>query len=241
MQAASDQVTVDLPGGRLGPWAAHLDRTPSGSRLRVALDPGVPDSCTILIMADPERVTALDVAVHRSPLARLGVSAAMLGVQGDDVQLEATIHYATLGPQRAEASAKGALHGIKAAFSPNPMGIAWEGTANGDPMVGIDVTKARLAVGPLVGPLSGTLNAPEGAFRLNLAWAAGPVPCTALNASLGPGQPFEIAYALRQLAEAATRKHLTAQVRARAELTFDSRDPFASTAEFVPSGTCDKQ
>ncbi|MDP9151364.1 MAG: hypothetical protein M3O36_15690 [Myxococcota bacterium] len=241
LQAASNEVTLDIQGQRLGPWAVHLDRTPSGSRLRLALDPGVPDSCTILIMADAERMTALDVAVHRSPLARLGLSPAMLGLRGDDVQLEATIHYATLGPHRADATAKGALYAIHAAFSARPISVAWEAAANGDPTVGVDVTKARLAVGPLVGPLTGTLKAPEGGFRLDLAWAAGPVPCAALDTPLGPGQPFEIAYALRKVAEAASRKHLTAQVSARAELAFDSRDPFSAAAAFAPSANCERQ
>ncbi len=238
LQAASDQVTVAVQAGRFGPWAAHLDRTTSGSRLRLALDPGVPDSCTILIIGDGERTTALDVAVHRSPMARLGLPPNLLGWHGDDVQLEATVHYATLGLRHADLAAKGAVYGVSTALGGRPTVVAWEATVGGDPTVGLDLKKARLALGPLVGPLMGTLKALEGGVRLDLAWAAGPVPCAALDAPLGPGQPFDVGYALRRLAEGASRRHLQTNVSARAELSFDSRDPFAPRLDVTSTTTC---
>ena len=110
----SSQVTLDVPGGKLGPWRVDLDRTPGASRVRVALDPAVPEACTILFVADDERTTHVDVVFPRSPPARLGLPPSVLGLRGKDLQIEASIHYSDLGGDHAEASATGGVHGIEA-------------------------------------------------------------------------------------------------------------------------------
>ncbi len=76
-------------------------------------------------------------------------------------------------------------------------------------------------------------------FRIDLAWHAGPVPCAAFDAPLGPGQPFDIAYQLRKLAESAGLTRLKGDVSASATLAFDSRDLGATAVTFEPKTTCD--
>ncbi|HEY8041179.1 MAG TPA: hypothetical protein VIF15_15340, partial [Polyangiaceae bacterium] len=109
LHARSERVTIGVPGGTLGPWRVDLDRTPGTSRVRIALDPGVPEACTVLVVGDDERTTSVDISVPRSPLARLGLPPQLLGLRGTDLQAEATMHYATQGPSRADATAKGGL------------------------------------------------------------------------------------------------------------------------------------
>jgi hypothetical protein len=248
MHATSSGVTVAVPGGTLGPWRFDLDRDENASRVRVALDPGVPDASTVLVVGTGEVISSVDVAVPRSPIARLGIAPELLGLRGD-IQVAAAIHYAPFGPQaNANATAKGGLYGLSVGGIPRPIDVSWEGTATrnrdapAEPAEGaraIDLTDARIAVGPLVGAAHGTLKTYGDGFRIDLAWRAGPVPCTAFDAPLGPGEPFDIAYQLRKLASSAALTHLHGNVTASAALTFDSRDLGSTALAFAPTANCD--
>jgi hypothetical protein len=87
-----------------------------------------------------------------------------------------------------------------------------------------------------VGPLTGTLKSFDDGFRLDLGWAAGPVPCAAFARALGLGQPFDIGYALLQLARSAHA--VDGHVSAAAMLSLDSRSLSASKLEFTPEIKC---
>lgn len=241
LRARSDDVTVVLAGGILGPWRVDVERLATSERVRVALDPGVPEACTVLLVGDRERTTSVDVVVPRSPLTHLGVPAQFFGLDGSNrLQLGANIHYVTLGPKRADATATGGLYGVDLPLLPRPMDVAWEAALTGDANAGIDVRKARLAVGPLVGPLTGTLKRFDDGFRVDLAWAAGPVPCEAFGAPLGLGQPFDIGFALRRLAETSRPAGAGAKrgVSAALMVSFDSRDPSDLKIDFTPQIGC---
>ena len=237
VHARSDNVVVMVPGGKLGPWKVDVDRAPGSSRLRVALDPGVPDACTVLVVGDGERTTSVDVVIPRSPLARLGVPPELLGLHGTALQTEATAHFGTQGAERADAVTKGGLYGIEASL-PISLDVSWEGSATGDTKAGLDVKKARLAVGPMVGAVTGTLRTFDDGFRVDLAWTGGPVPCAAFDAPLGAGAPFDVAYQLRKLAEGVGLARVAGEVTARGVLAFDSRDLGASRVEFSPDIKC---
>lgn len=238
LHARSDAVLVAVPGGQLGPWRIDVDRAPGTSRVRVAFDPAVPDACTVLVVGDDDRTTSVDVEVPRSPLAHLGVPTELLRVRGKDLQLALTAHYGAEGPTRGEISAKGGLYGMETPGLPRPLDVAWEASAAGDPDDGIGIDHARLAAGPLVGTITGTFKRFGDGFRLDLAWQAAPVPCAAFDAPLGPGQPFDIAYALRQLAETAGLTRVKGTVAARGTLAFDSRDLGATRVGFAPDVRC---
>jgi hypothetical protein len=236
LHARSDAVAVTLPAGTLGPWRVDVDRTATMSRLRVALDPAVPDACTVLVVGDDQRTTSVDVTVPRSPPARLGLSS-LLGLKGRSLQVEAAFHYATMGPKRADANGKGGLYGVDAGL-PAPLDVTWDLTASGDPTGGLDVKKSHLTAGPLTGAMTGTLKAFDDGFRVDLAWTGGPVPCSAFEAPLGEGSPLDLAYQLRKLAEGTGMARVQGTVRARGTLAFDSRDPASARAQFAPEAGC---
>jgi hypothetical protein len=236
LHARSDKVAVVVPGGTLGPWRVDIDRAKT-SRVRVALDPGVPDACTVLVVGDDEHTSSVDVVVPRSPLARLGVPPEMLGLRGSALQVQIDAHYVALGPQRADATTKGAIYAIDAGL-PRPLDVAWEATTTGDPRGGLDLKKGRLAAGPLVGTLSGMLKTFDDGFRVDAAWSAGPVPCTAFDAPLDEAQPFDIAYQLRMLAQATGITKVKGDVSARGSLAFDTRDLATARVEFTPEVKC---
>jgi hypothetical protein len=236
IHATSSFVTVAVPAGTLGPWRVDLDREAGASRVRVALDPGVPDACTVLVISNDQTVTSADVVVPRSPIARLGIPAAVLGLSGD-IQLEARVRYAILGP-RLSATAKGGLYGAAMPGVPRAIDVAWDATASGDRRGSIDLKDARVAVGPLVGPARGTLRTFDDGFRLDLAWHAAPVPCAAFDTPLEPSQPFDVAYQLRKLAQSTGLARIRGEVNASATLAFDSRDLGATVMTFAPKADC---
>jgi hypothetical protein len=257
LHVRSDRVAVAVPGAVFGPWRVDIDRSKGSSRTRVALDPGVPDACTILVVGDGDRTTSVDVVIPRSRPAHLGLPEELLELHGSALQVETTIHYVALGPARADATVRGGIYGIEAPGLPRAIDVVWEGTARGDPTAGVDVRKARLAIGPLVGALTGTLKRFDDGFRVDLAWAAGPVPCAAFSVPLGLGQPFDIDYAIRKLAVSATRDRAAATladgalgrpervqplgrgaVSATVMFSFDSRNLAATKLEFTPEIGC---
>jgi hypothetical protein len=247
MHASSSNVIVSVPAGSLGPWRFDLDRDPGASRARVALDPGVPEACTVLVVGNDQSITSIDVAVPRSPIGRLGIAPALLGLRGD-IQLAATMHYAPFGPHSdANATMRGGLFGLSIAGIPRPIDVSWNATASADRGAttgashaanALDIKDARVAVGPLVGAAQGTLKTFDDGFRIDLAWRAGPVPCAAFDAPLGVGE-LDIAYQLRKLAETTGVARLHGDVAANATLAFDSRDLGSTAVSFVPKANCD--
>jgi hypothetical protein len=232
------KVTLAVPGGALGPWRVDIDRTAGTSRVRVALDPGVPEACTLLVVGDDTRTTHVDLVVPRSPVARLGLPPGILGLAGKDLQLAATVHYADMGGGHADAQANGGLYGIETGHLPRPLDVTWEGESSGDPQKGMDVKKARLAAGPLVGALTGTVKTFEDGVRIDLGWSAAAVPCSAFDVPLDQGQPFDIAFQLRKLAEGVGLTKVTGEVSARGSAMFDSRDLGSTKVDFQPAVSC---
>jgi len=239
IHARSDKVTLAVPGGTLGPWRVDLDRTPGSSRVRVALDPAVPDTSTILVVGNDERTTSVDVVVPRSPPARLGVAPEMLGLHGSSLQVAVDAHYASQSPKRADLTSKGGLYSIEAGL-PHPLDVTWEASATGDPGGGLDLKKSRLAAGPLVGSITGTLKTFDDGFRVDVAWKADAVPCAAFEAPApaGGAEGLDIASQLRKLAEATGITKVKGDVSARGSLSFDSRDLSTAKAEFTPDVRC---
>jgi hypothetical protein len=236
VHASSDNVAITVPQGTIGPWRIDVDRGPSTSRVRVVLDPGVPDACTILAFGDAEAITSVDVVIPRSPVARLGISPQLVGA-AQDLQIDSTIHYARQGPHRVEVTAKGGIFGLQAPEL-KTFDVLWDVALSGDPQSGADAKKAQLAVGPLVGPLRGTFKTFDDGFRVDLAWRSAAVPCSAFDVPVGSRQLSEIAHQFRKLAEAAGTARSSGTIAASAMLAFDSRDLGVTTLTFTPEVKC---
>ena len=239
----SDRVTIAVPNATLGPWRIDVDRVPSAtravgaprsnsSRMRVAFDPGVPEASTVLVLGNEERTTAVDIAVPRSPLDRLGIPLQLLGLHGNALQIEVSAHYGDDGSGRAQATTKGGFYDVDAPGLPRPIDVSWDASASGAPATGLDAKNARLAVGPLAGDLTGMLKAFDDGFRLDLAWNAVAVPCHAFEVA-----PTEVPYILR-LAKSAGGTKTGGRIAARAALAFDSRDLGMTRLDFTPDATC---
>jgi hypothetical protein len=237
--ATSSLVTLVVPAGTLGPWRVDLDRDAGLSRARVALDPGVPEASTILLVGNDDALTSADVAVPRSPMARLGVTPSFIGLRGSP-QVEVHLHWVPFSTQAAAtATTRGGVYGVTVDGIPQPIDVTWDVKASGEAGVA-DMKQSKVAVGPLVGPLKGTLKTYPDGFRVDAAWSAGPVPCAVFDKGPeGPGAPLDFGYQIRKLAQSAGLTTLTGTVSASAMLIFDSRELGATTLAFTPNSTCD--
>jgi hypothetical protein len=237
VHARSENVTVATAGGVVfGPWRMDHDEAPGTSRTRIVLDPGVPDACTVLVLGDGVSIASVDVAIARAPLSRLGVPRQILDM-ANDVALTAGMHFSSSANGRADLTTKGGLFGIQVAGLARPVDVRWEGVATGNPRAGIDIRGAKLAVGPLVGDLRGTLKTFPSGFRVDLAWRADPVPCAALAMPVGSGEISEILYNLRKLGAPMSRLS-GGTATASATLAFDSRDFGAFAVKLKPEVAC---
>jgi hypothetical protein len=234
LHARSEKLTVTTAAGVLGPWRIDLDQAPATSRLRIVFDPAVPDTGTLLALGDGRSITSVDAAIARAPLSRLGAQPL---AADKNVAIAAALHFFEYGNGRADLTTKGGLFGISLDGLATPIDARWEGAATGNPRAGIEIRGAKLAVGPLVGDLRGTLKTFESGFRVDLAWRATPVPCAALAMPLGSGEISEILYNLHNLG-AAAGKASGGTASATATLSLDSRDLGAFVLKVVPDLSC---
>jgi hypothetical protein len=239
VHATSSLVTLVVPAGTLGPWRVDIDREPGLARARVALDPAVPETSTLLLVGNDQEATAVDIAIPRSPLARLGVTPSLIGLKGQP-QVAVDLHWVPFSAKAtAVATSHGGIYGITIDGIPQPIDITWDVRASGESGVA-DLKQSKVAVGPLVGPVKGTLKTYADGFRVDAAWSAGPVPCAAFDTPAGgAGAPLDFAYQLRKLAQSAGLTALTGTVSASAMLIFDTREIGATTLSFTPTTTCD--
>jgi hypothetical protein len=235
--ATVDAVTI-------GPWRLTYDRTGASARTRIAFDPALPDGPSALFVTEGERVASTDVTIARSQLANIGVAPATVGL-GPSTQIEAQIHFTHPVPNRADATAKLALYGLKLAQVPTPLDAKLDLVIGGDPSAGAEVKKGTLAVGPMSGAVTGTLKVLDDAIRTDLGWKAGPLPCSAF-ATLAPPVPKgappglgDLAAELGQFAQATGIAKVTGEVRMDGSLVLDSRDFGLAKVTFTPTATCD--
>ena len=143
------------PAGSSGPGASTSTARRATSRVRVALDPGGAGG---VHRARRGGRCGRHVGRRRRPAIAAGAAGAPARAarpEGQGAPGRARPRTTSpMGPERADVTAKGGLYGIEAGL-PVPLDVAWDVTATGAPQSGLDVKKARLAAGPLVGALTG--------------------------------------------------------------------------------------
>jgi serine/threonine protein kinase len=221
----------------LGPWSVTFDRNATTARLRLLLDPPVPDGPSVLLVfgKTPTRIT---VNVPRSPLARLGIRAADLGLPADAAtEVEVKLDGGQSPNQRIEGTGRLDLFGARLRGLKAPVDIKAEGSASGVPGRPLDLERATVTVGPFLANVTGTLTPTDAGFRLDAGWRTVPIACEKLARaeakSLGP-----LAAALQDLAHTTGVARVTGTANASGLVKYDSRTPDGGTLTFVTRETC---
>jgi len=222
----------------LGPWAGAFDRNPTTSRFRLLLDPPVPDGPSALLVWGRVSPLHLTVKIPRSPLARLGLRYADLGLPADDrTELELKLEGGQNPNMRIEGSGRLDLFGARLKALKTPVDAKVEGFASGMPGKPLDLEKTVATVGPFVANVTGTIAPSDLGFRLDAAWRTVPIPCERLvraeARSLGP-----IAAALQELAHASGAARVTGTAVASGLVRYDAASPDEATSTLVTRETC---
>jgi hypothetical protein len=237
--------TLDTKRGTLGPWRFNYDRESKTTRARVGFDPQLGDGPSVLVIADDDRVTSLELNVARTTLGSLGLPASVLGLPGasDATATEASARYTWHSPGRAEAKATLAMFGLRMTRA-MPLDAKVDLESAGDPTAGMAIKRGELTLGPLKGQVTGQVRVERGT-RIDLAFTTASVPCSAFllapSAGANPTKLNEIADQLKQLAQALGLAKITGEYRAEGALTIDVGDPAKTAASFSAQSTCEAE
>ncbi len=270
LRAVAETTSVSSrPGGpTFGPWRVTLEREGTTERTRIDFDPAIRDGASALWVktgiaragsasATEPGATSLKIAVPRSPLARLGVPAASLGLPAE-TQVEGAVDLERATKTHATLMVHVVLYAARLGGAPVPVDVRIDLSAAGDPEKALDVSRGAITVGPLRATATGTVHLyPDGA-RLALAWKSTPIPCASLAAQLAGQTPLgalgaELASELGagQLGVGAAagvnalaqglglpRAKVTGEAHAAGLVTVDTRNLAETTVSMTSSDTC---
>jgi serine/threonine-protein kinase len=199
----SSALVLETRVGTFGPWSVNVDRTPKGTRARLAFDPAVPDGPNALLVDDAAGDSSFELTIPRVASSALGIPRTVLGA---DVvlpqQVEIALRYARLSHDQVTASLRAAAYGVRAPELGSSVDARISGEASGVPGGTMTVKNGTFTVGPVRGVLTGTLTPGDAAMKASLAWKADPVLCSTLVALPAP------AAAARDLARKASDGNL---------------------------------
>ncbi len=211
----SPRASLTTARGTFGPWRVDAERSPRAGRLRIGFDPLLPDGPSALFVRG-DGGTASTVAIPRTPLARLGIPAAALGLTADDAtQVEATIQVTRPLPARVSGEVSITAYDAKLAGAQNKQNIILFAQLAGDPTKPLELMAGTLSFGPLKATAEGALTLYERGFGVDLRWTVAPVPCGVL-----------------------LNKVSQKQASASGLLGFDTRHPDRATFTLTSQSTC---
>ncbi len=222
----------------LGPWAASFERSPSSSRLRLLLDPPVPDGPSALLVWSKTSPHHLTVKIPRSPLARLGLRPDDLGLPADPgTELEVKLEGGQSHTTRTEGSGRVDLYGARLRGLKGPVDLKIEGSASGLPGKPIDLEKTTATIGPFTANVTGTITPSDTGFRLDAAWRTLPIPCEKLVRAEAKSMGA-IAAALQEIAHSTGAARVTGTAQGSGVVKYDSKSPDEGSMTFMTKEAC---
>jgi hypothetical protein len=221
-----------------GPWAGSFERNATTSRLRLLLDPPVPDGPSALLVWGRVAPPHLTVRIARSPLARLGIRPADLGLPVDaGTEVEMKLEGGQSPTTRIEGGGRLDLFGVRLRGLKAPLDIKVEGSASGAPGKALDLEKTSVTLGPFLANVTGTITGTDLGFRLDAAWRTLPISCEKLARaeakSLGP-----IAAAIQDIARATGVARVTGTANASGVVKYDTKALDEATTTLVAKEAC---
>jgi hypothetical protein len=227
-----------------GPWASSFERNATAARLRLLLDPPVPDGPSALLVwgvggiDNQSSATHLTVKVPRSPFARLGIRPDDLGIPADlGTEVELKIEGGQSPSTRLEGQGRLDLFGVHLKGLKGPVDVKVEGAASGLPGKPLDLVQTTATIGPFVANVAGSITPTDLGFRLDAAWRTLPISCEKLAKaeakSLGP-----VAAAIQELARSTGAARVTGKAEASGIVKYDTKTPDVATTSLVTKEAC---
>ncbi len=238
VRASVGALTVTTKHTVLGPWAGTFDRSAATSRVRLLFDPPVPDGPSALLVWGQASPPHLTVKIARSPLARLGLRPADLGLTvAAGAELELRLEGGQSPNMRVEGSGRLDLFDVRLKALKSPIDVKIEGFASGMPGKPLDLEKTTLTLGPIVANVTGAITPTDLGFRLDAAWRTLPISCEKLARaeakSMGP-----VAAAIQDLAHSTGAARVTGTANASGLVKYDTKTPDEGTTTIVTREAC---
>ena len=223
----------------LGPWGASFETSPTTTRLRVALDPAVPDGPNVLVIASPTAPTQLTVKIGRSSLANLGLDAAELGLPADgSTEIETNLTGTVAPDGKLALGGPTSLWKVKVKDVPKPVDLKIDASVSGTLGSPLDIDKtSTIAFGPFVAQLSGTVTPKGGNVRVDALAKANPLPCATL-ARAEAKTMGTFGAMLTALGQVPGVPKLLGNVSATVSVKWDSAAPDTTDIEWIARETC---
>jgi hypothetical protein len=222
---AAEKTNVTTPKGELGPWRVTFERDAEAERTRIDLDPALRDGPSALYVKAKAGGVSLKVNIPKSPLSRVGLPPAVLGLPaGQATLVMATIDLERKSTTLAEMKSQVALFGARLGGAPVPVDVHLDFVAAGDPAKPLDVSHGTLTVGPFHANVVGTMQLFPDGTRLSLAWRAQPLKCEALAQNAAKEALGDFGAQLSEFAKGLGVAKVTGEAHVSGFLTIDSRN-----------------
>ena len=223
----------------LGPWGTSFDVTASSSRLRVALDPAVPDGPSLMIVTSATAPAQITANIGRSTFANLGLDPQALGLPADgSTEIEAKIVGTATPDGKVALGGPISLWGLKVKDVPKPLDVKANVSVSGALGSTLDIDQtSTISFGPFVAGLSGTVTAKDGNVRVDVLAKATPIPCATLaRAELKTMGNF--GQMLSALGQDNGIVRIIGSVNASCAVQWDSGKPEETSVTWVAKETC---
>ncbi len=224
-------------GSTFGPWAVFVEQEPAGRRTRIVFDPPIPDGPTALIVSTPG-TDQLTLKIPRTPVARLGIPTAGLGLESEGPDVEASMEGAIKPTGQVDLAGSFSIFG---AFRANkkPYDLKVKGGLSGaDVKKPLSIVKTTAELGPFFTHVTGTVTPKEGGVRIDAAFeAVDGISCDRV-ARAEAQRLGTLGKVLSDLARATGIVAVTGTVRIRGTFVFDSDEPTKRNLAWQARDTC---
>jgi serine/threonine protein kinase len=229
-ELATKQTTV-------GPWASAFETSPTGSRIRVMLDPPVPDGPSLLYVWGGAVPPELTLRIPRSPFANLGVKPEGLGLPATaSTEIEAKIE------GKFPPGGTSTVHGTVSLWGAQPKGhapvnIKAVGSATGAADKPLELEKTIVLVGPFSAGVSGNVALHDRGIRLDAVFKSLPMTCASLAKDQAKNMgPF--VEALQAIGQSTGALRVTGNVNVSGVVKYDTAEPEEANVTWLAKETC---
>jgi len=235
-------VPIAIGAVSLGPWTGTLERDKEKSQIAVALAPKDPDAARLTITRASGGFSAEAKIASTMALTDLGLTKpllALFSLENASVAIDAT--HSEDGDRGSGEIRHLRVEGMRLKGAPSPVSLDLTDVGYGGPLVRMPISRGRVQVGPLKGPLEGALGRPPGAATADVRTTTDVMSCAdALRMETTQMLGSNVAQHLDDLSRAlGVQNAVKGTVVAHVEWHADTRDVTGARLVVSPTASCD--